>query len=58
MNHRRRWIKRKRDHYDWPCRWPRPYYRLADLLPSDGGTLPILEEWDRLSPVGREILPA
>lgn len=58
MNRRRRLIKRKRDRYDWSCRRRRPRYLLADLLPSDGGTLPILEEWDRLVPVGREILRA
>lgn len=53
---RRLQIKHKRESYNWSRG---KYYRriqLVDLFPKNGPALPILEEWDRLIPVGREIL--
>lgn len=54
---RRRVINQKRKFYGWGRKLQRPRYLLKDLLPapSEGEQFPIIEEWERLIPVGREI---
>ncbi|GAA5172360.1 hypothetical protein [Viridibacterium curvum] len=57
MDRRRKVIKRKRQYERQAMRAKRRRRcRIADLLPEKGEALPILEEWDRLVSVGREIV--
>lgn len=53
---RRLQIKHKRRSYNWHPSTHYRRFRLKDFLLRRGKKLPILEEWDQMVPVGREIL--
>ncbi len=54
---RRRAINRKRKCYGWRRKLLLPRYLLKDILPDPGvgEQLPVIEEWEAMIPVGREI---